>query len=119
MVIDKPDAVQTEVRVGQLVLPRTHPDYLAMDLAIRILGGEGSNRLYRVLRTERGLTYGAQADLSALAQAGDFVADTDTRTETTGEALRLIVDEISRLQRRRVSERELADAQAYLPAAFR
>jgi zinc protease len=118
VVIDKPDAVQTEIRVGQLVLARTHPDYLAMDLAIRILGGEGSNRLYRVLRTERGLTYGAQAELSALAQAGDFVADTDTRTETTGEALRLIVDEISRLQRERVSERELADAQAYLAGSF-
>jgi len=118
VVIDKPDAVQTEIRVGQLALARKHPDYLAMDLAIRILGGEGSNRLYRVLRTDRGLTYGAQADLSALEQGGDFVADTDTRTETTGTALRLIVDEINRLQRERVSDRELADAQAYLAGSF-
>ena len=118
VVVDKPDAVQTEIRVGQLALPRNHPDYLAMDLAIRILGGEGSNRLYRVLRTDRGLTYGAQADLSALEQAGDFVADTDTRTETTGAALRLIVDEINRLQRERVSDRELSDAQAYMAGSF-
>ena len=52
------------------------------------------------------------------AQAGDFVAETDTRTETTGEALRLMVDEISKLQRDRVFDRELSDAQAYLAGSF-
>jgi zinc protease len=118
VVVDKPDAVQTEIRVGQLTIPRTHPDYLAMDLAIKILGGEGSNRLHRVLRSERGLTYGAEAELQALQQAGDVAADTNTRTETTGEVLRLIFDEIAKLQRERVRDRELSDAQAYLAGSF-
>ena len=99
-------------------LPRKHPDYLALDLAIKILGGEGGNRLHRVLRSERGLTYGASADINALKDAGDIVAETDTRSESTGEALRLIVDEMWRLQRERVSERELGDAQAYLTGSF-
>jgi zinc protease len=118
VIVNKPDAVQTEIRVGQLVLPRRHPDYLAMDLAIKVLGGEGSNRLQRVLRSERGLTYGAEADLQAMKQAGDFAADTDTRTETTVEALRVVFDEITKLQRERVNERELGDAQAYLEGNF-
>jgi len=118
VIVDKPDAVQTEIRAGQLAIPRKHDDYLAWDLAIKILGGEGANRLHRVLRSERGLTYGAAADTEARKQAGDFVAETDTRTETTGEALRLMVDEISKLQRDRVFERELADAQAYLAGSF-
>jgi zinc protease len=118
VIIDKPDAVQTEIRVGQLAIPRSHPDYLAWDLAVKILGGEGANRLHRVLRSERGLTYGASAETQAMKQAGDYVAETDTRTETTGEALRLAVDEFSRLQRNRVSERELGDAQAFLAGTF-
>ncbi len=118
VIVDKPDAVQTEIRVGQLAIPRKHQDYLAWDLAVKILGGEGANRLHRVLRSERGLTYGASADTEARKQAGDFVAETDTRTETTGEALRLMVDEISKLQRERVFERELSDAQAYLAGSF-
>jgi zinc protease len=118
VVINKPDAVQTELRVGQLAIPRKHPDYLAFDLAMKILGGEGANRLHRVLRSERGLTYGASAEYQALQQAGDFAADTDTRSETTAEALRLIVEEITKLQRERVSSRELADAQAYLEGSF-
>src|SRR4029453_8161507 len=71
-----------------------------------------------VLRSERGLTYGASADTNALKDAGDIVANTDTRSETTGEALRLMVDEFSRLQRERVSGRELSDAQAYLTGSF-
>jgi zinc protease len=118
VIIDKPDSVQTEIRVGQLAIPRKHPDFLAWDLAVKILGGEGANRLHQVLRSQRGLTYGASADTEAMKQAGDFVAETDTRTETTGEALRLMVDEFSRLQRERVRGGELADAQAYLAGSF-
>src|SRR5438552_165339 len=91
---------------------------MAVNLAIRILGGEGSNRLHQVLRTARGLTYGAQADMDTLKQSGDFEAETNTRSEATAEVLRLIVDEFWRLQRERVSERELADAKAYITGSF-
>ena len=118
IVVDKPDAVQTEVRVGHIGIPRKHPDYMAINLAIRILGGEGSNRLHQVLRTERSLTYGAQANFEAHKQAGDFQAETNTRSEATAEVLRLIVDEFWRLQRERVNERELDGAKAYLTGSF-
>lgn len=118
IVVNKPDAVQTEVRVGHLGVPRKHTDYMALNLAIKILGGEGANRLHRVLRTERGLTYGASAEMDTLKQSGDFVVETNTRSDATGEVLRLIVDEFTKLQRERVSDRELADAQAYLAGSF-
>jgi zinc protease len=118
VVIDKPDAVQTEVRVGHLGIPRKHRDYMALNLAVKILGGEGSNRLHRVLRTERGLTYGAQAEMGTYKVSGDVVAETDTRSEATGEVLRLIVEEYFKLQRERPAPRELRDAQAYLTGTF-
>jgi zinc protease len=118
IVIDKPGAVQTEIRVGNLAIARKNTDFMAMDLASKVLGGEGANRLHRVLRSERGLTYGASADFNALKQAGDIVAQTNTRSETTGETLRLIVDEVSKLLRDRVGERELAGAQEYLTGSF-
>jgi zinc protease len=118
VIVNKPDAVQTEVRVGQIGVRRDHADYMALNLAIRILGGEGANRLHQVLRTERGLTYGASADMDTLRETGAFEASTNTRTEATGEALRLMVDEFWRLQRERVGERELSDAKAYLTGSF-
>jgi zinc protease len=118
IVVDKPDAVQTEVRVGHIGVPRNSPDYMALNLAIRILGGEGANRLHQVLRTERGLTYGAEADMDTLKESGDFEAQTNTRSAATAEVLRLIVNEFWRLQRERVSSRELEDAKAYMTGSF-
>ncbi len=118
VIIDRPGAVQTEIRVGNIAIPRKHDDYTALDLAIKVLGGEGANRLHRVLRTERGLTYGASADMNGLKQTGDIVAETNTRSQTTGETLRLMVDEFWKLIRDRVNERELEGAQEYLTGSF-
>ena len=118
VLVDRPGAVQTEIRVGNIAIPRRHRDYDSLDLAVKILGGEGANRLQRVLRSERQLTYGASADIQALKQAGAIVAETDTRSEATGEALRIVVDEFWRLQRDTVNEVELNDAKAYLTGHF-
>jgi zinc protease len=118
VVVNKPDAVQTEVRVGHLGVKRNTVDYMPVNMTIRILGGEGANRLHQVLRAERSLTYGAKADMDTLLETGDFEASTNTRSEATGEVLRLIVDEFWRLQRERVSERELSGAKAYMTGSF-
>jgi zinc protease len=118
VIVDKPDTVQTEIRAGMLAIPRKHADYMAWDLAVKILGGEGANRLHQVLRSQHGLTYGASADTEARKQGGDFIAETDTRTETTAEALRLMIDEFARLPRDRVGQGELSGAQDYLSGSF-
>ena len=118
VVVDKPDAVQTVVRVGHLALARAHPDFLALDVAVKILGGEGGNRLGGVLRTARSLTYSASADLAGRQLTGDFMAKTETQSPATAEVLRLTVDEISRLQRERVRPQELRSAQDYLAGNF-
>ena len=118
VVIDRPGAVQTEIRVGLIGVPRKSPDYMALNLAVRVLGGEGANRLQRVLRSERGLTYGASADFDTLRQSGDIEAQTNTRSSATGEALRVMVDEFWRLRRERVNRAELEGAQDYLAGSF-
>ncbi len=118
VLVDRPNAVQTEIRAGHVAIRRKHPDFMALNLATKILGGEGANRLQNVLRSERGLTYGASADMDAYKQAGAIIAETDTQTSTTGEALRLVIDEFSRLVREPVGERELMGAQAYLAGSF-
>ena len=117
VVIDKPGSVQTEIRVGNIAIPRKHDDFMALDLAAKVLGGEGANRLHRVA-VERGLTYGAVADFNALKQSGDIVAETNTKSETTGETLRLIVDEIWKIIREPVGDRELEGAQEYQTGSF-
>ncbi|HYU78497.1 MAG TPA: insulinase family protein, partial [Vicinamibacterales bacterium] len=92
--------------------------YIALDQAVKILGGEGANRLQQVLRSQRSLTYGASADLDTYKAAGGIVAETNTRSNATAETLRVMVDEIFRLQRERVSEGELVGAQNYMVGHF-
>jgi len=118
VVIDRPGSAQTEIRVGQIAVARTHPEYLPLDLTIRILGGEGANRLFGVLRSERGLTYGAGAELHTYKTTGAVVAETDTRPSTTGESLRLMVEEFRRLQQERVHVAELEGAQNFIAGNF-
>jgi zinc protease len=118
VVIDKKGSVQTEIRVGHIAIPRNHKDYEAIDQAVKILGGEGANRLQQVLRSQKQLTYGASAELNTYKWAGAVIAETDTQTSSTAEALRVTVDEFTRLQRERVSDGELEGAQDYMVGHF-
>jgi zinc protease len=118
VVVDKPDAVQTEILMGQIGIRRKTSDFMAVDLAIRILGGEGANRVYRLLRTERGLTYSASVDSDTLRASGVIIGRTSTRPETTVEAVRVMTDEFWRLRRERVSEEELSAVKSFLTGRF-
>ena len=118
VVINRPGAVQTVIHAGNVGVPRAGDDFLAFDLAIKILGGEGGNRIGSVLRTERALTYSASAAAAGRRVSGHFLARTDTRSAATAEALRLTVDEIARLRREQVRSGELRAAQDYLAGSF-
>jgi zinc protease len=56
--------------------------------------------------------------MNTMLLAGDIVAETDTRSEATAEAVRVIVDEFTRLQRERIGDAELAGAQAYMTGSL-
>jgi zinc protease len=118
IVVDRPGSAQTEIRVGQLAVARAHKELVPLDLAVRILGGEGANRLFGVLRSDRGLTYGASADFNTFQQSGDIIAETDTKSSTTAETLRLMVNEFWRIQKEPADPDELKGAQDFLAGNF-
>lgn len=118
VIVDKPDAVQTEVRVGHRNVSRKDPDYFNVLVASYVLGGSGSGRLNRLLRVERGLTYGAYAAITPRRGPGTFYSVTDTRTEKTDEALNLILDEIRKFREAEVPAQELKDAKSYIIGSF-
>jgi zinc protease len=118
VVIDKPDAVQTEIRVGQTSVRRKDTDYFNLLMASYILGGSAGGRLNRTLRVERGLTYGAYATIVPRSGPGSFYSTTDTRTEKTAEALKLVFDEIAKLRISNVPPQELQDAKSFIIGSF-
>ena len=114
IVINKPDAVQTEIRVANLGVARSSPDYFALAIANQVLGGPAANRLFYTLRTRRGLVYGASSDLDCYSNLGGWVAKTSTRSAETVKATEMVLDEISRLRDHPVQQWEIQNARDYL-----
>jgi zinc protease len=114
VVVDKPDAVQTEIRIGNRGIPRGSSEYLALTVANQILGGPATNRLYKALRTEHGLTYSASSELDCYQTLGSWESKTFTRTSETIKSLRLALDQMKRLRDHPISQGELETAQSYL-----
>ncbi|MGB6482990.1 MAG: pitrilysin family protein [Candidatus Acidiferrales bacterium] len=118
IVVDKPDAVQTQIRVGSLGIRRNDPDYIPLLVTNRIFGGGYNSRLNTEVRIKKGLTYGANSSFEAERFAGEFVADTFTRTEATAEATKLVVDLISQMSSGGVKPEEMRFAQDYLSGVY-
>jgi zinc protease len=118
IVIDKPDAVQTQIRAGSIGIPRNSPDYIPLLVTNRIFGGGFNSRLNTEVRVKKGLTYGASSAFDASRFAGDFVADTFSRTEKTVDATKLVVDLIAQMSSGDVQPQELKFAQDYLSGVY-
>ena len=116
--IDKPDAVQTQIRVGRLGIRRNDPDYIPLYVTNRIFGGGFNSRLNTEVRQKKGLTYNASSSFSSHKLAGSFEASTFTRTEATVEATKLVVDLIARMAIGEVTPAELDFARDYLAGVF-
>jgi zinc protease len=114
VVVDKPDAVQTEIRVGNRTVARDSGAYPALLVANQVLGGPAVNWLFRQLRSRRGLAYGASSELQFRRGAGQWMAKTSTRTAQTIPALRTVLEEITRLGAHDLNSRDLRMAQSYL-----
>jgi zinc protease len=118
VVIDKSDAVQTEIRVGHTTVDRKDPDYFNVLVASYILGGSGSGRLYQALRVERGLTYGAYTSVQPRRGPGLFYSTTNTRTPKTAETVNLLFEQLEKFRSSEVPPEELQNAKSYLIGSF-
>ena len=118
ILVDKPDANQTQIRVGRLGIPRSNPDYIPLLVTNRIFGGGFNSRLSTEVRQKKGLTYGAYSSFNSYLQAGDFSASTFTRTEATVEATKLVVDLIGKMSTGALDPKELNFARDYLAGVF-
>jgi zinc protease len=118
LVIDKPDAVQTEIRMGQVGLTFRDPDHYAADVYNSIVGDNASARLYEEIRRKRGLSYGANSGFLLGTQPGWFQVGTFTKTDSTVEVVGVALDVLRGMQKEPVPGDELASAKTYITGAF-
>jgi zinc protease len=116
--IDKPDSVQTQIRVGKLGIRRGDPNYIPVVVMNRIFGGGYNSRLNTEVRVKRGLTYGANSSFNPHRYAGSFAAGTYTRTAATVEATKLVIDLIGQMANGEVTPKELDFSRDYLAGVY-
>jgi zinc protease len=107
--------VQADLVLGAPALPRTHPDYLAAEMADVILGEFGlMGRLGDKVRDQLGLAYYARSSLESAPQAGAWTAYAGVNPHNVDKTVEAILFELNRLKQEPVSETELDDAKAYV-----
>lgn len=106
--VDHPGAVQSSLRLGRLLFPRQHPDFVGMQVVATALGGYFGSRLMQNLRERNGYTYGVVAAMVNFERAGYFAVATQVGTDVTRQALGEIYREIELLRTDPMPEEELA-----------
>lgn len=114
----RPGAVQTEIRIGHIGLPRRIPDFHAVSVMSAILGGLFASRLNMKIREEKGYAYGAGAGFDLRRAAGPFSARAAVNTEVTAPAVVDILAELVRMRDEPVTDAELAAARDFLVGVF-
>ncbi len=117
-VVDKPDAVQTQIRIGRLGIRRNDPDFIPLFVADRIFGGSYNSRLNTEVRVKKGLTYGANTVFESMLESGSLMASTFTRTEATMDAVKLVMNLIQGMSKGDLKPEELSFAKDYLMGVY-
>ena len=117
-IIDRPEAVQSEIRIGHLGVPRTCEDYFPLSVMNALLGGVFNSRINLNLRERHGYTYGARSSFAFRRQAGPFVVAAPVRNEVTRESVAEVLSELRRIRTGDVEKHELDDTKNYLIGVF-
>ncbi|WP_018634517.1 M16 family metallopeptidase [Parafrankia elaeagni] len=114
LIVDRPGAVQTNIRLGGRALDRTAPAYPALRLASTIFGGYFSSRLVSNIREDKGYTYSPRSSVEHYQAGSRFTVAADVSTDVTGPALLEIRYELGRIALLPPDADELEAARQYL-----
>jgi len=106
--VDLPDVSQSNVYIGHLggrLTDEDHPHRIVMN---NILGVGFGSRLFKQVRSKAGLAYSVYGVFTAnLSYPGTFYNYVSTKTESTVKAIRMIIEEIKRIQSEEPTAEEL------------
>lgn len=117
VIVDVPGAEQSQIRIGWVGVPRSTPDFFALEVLNTILGGSFTSRLNQNLREEHGYSYGASSRFDMRLSAGAFVAGAGVQSDKTAESVREFFNELNDIAKP-IGEEELNKAKNYVALGF-
>jgi zinc protease len=118
LLVDRPGAVQTTLRMAASAPSRTDPDYAAFVLANLVFGGYFSSRWVANIREDKGYTYSPHAQVEHPPAGSRITLSADVATPTTAAALLETVYELGRVATTPVKQSELDQARRYAIGAL-
>lgn len=114
------DTSQTHLRVGHLTIKENNPDYPALSLLNDILGGSSfRSRLFRDVRTQRGLAYSVGSGLRVgMHDQGVWYLRAETKLSTTQDVIDRFIANVERLRKEPVTDEELEEAKEAFVNSF-
>jgi zinc protease len=98
VIVDKPGAPQTALLAFGEGVPRSTPEYAAIDVMNSVLGGLFSSRINMNLREKNGYTYGAFSQFGFYRDGGVFYSGAQVRTDVTAPAAKELFGELNRMR---------------------
>jgi zinc protease len=117
-IIDRPNAPQTTIILGQPTLDPSKPDYLPLKVTNSLLGGSFGSRITANIREDKGYTYSPFSTINNGYRAAIWYEQADVTSEFTGASLQEISKEIKKLQDEPLSNEELKGIQNYEAGIF-
>jgi len=116
--IDRP-ITQANIILGNAGVTRENPDFYALTVMNYILGGGGfASRLTEVIRNKRGLAYSVASFFDPGKYPGSFQVVLQTKNSSAKEVISLSLQQMERMQKELVSDKELEGAKKYLIGSF-
>ncbi|MGZ3821509.1 MAG: M16 family metallopeptidase [Mucilaginibacter sp.] len=112
--VEKPDALQSAIRMGLPSITRAHADFPALQVVNTVLGGYFGSRLMANIREDKGYTYGIGSGLSSLNKGGALFVATEVGADVCKDAVNEIEKEINLLKTELISEEELSLVRNYM-----
>ncbi|SPE39995.1 putative Mitochondrial processing peptidase [Candidatus Sulfopaludibacter sp. SbA3] len=116
--VSRPGSVQTDLVLANRAIDRTSADYIACLVMNQVLGSGPAARLFRIIREEKGYTYGVSSSFTATRYLQHFSSSMLVRTEVTEPALADLLKEFKEIRDVPVPKEELEGAKRTLVASF-
>lgn len=115
----KKEVNQSVIRMGHLGVTKESPELYSLRILDYILGGSFTSRLMMEIRTNQGLAYNAGSHFEIGRMfTGSFVAETETKAESTAKAITLMKEIIAGMTKEPVTDQELNGAKEYIINSF-
>jgi len=105
---------QMHLALGFRIFGRRDPRRFALQILNTLLGGNMSSRLFQTVRERHGLAYSVHSSVQLFQETGSLVITAGVDRGKAEATLRLVVDELRRLQDRPVGRSELLRARDYV-----